>query len=203
VTDITEQNEDLKSGMGVVQSGISTLKIGVDTLQLDRNASQHRSMLEWLSKTDFPSQQVDFISRREPGTGQWFLDSPELHAWLKEPKSTLFCRGIPGSGKTIMAAVAIDHLCGTVQSNAVGVAYLYCNYKTQTDQTATTLLSALLKQLTQNRPHVAGPVSALYDKNINGNTRPSTDEILKIPRRAILFLKCICRRGRAGRVFQP
>ena len=133
-------------------------------------------MLEWLSTADFPTQQVDFISRREPGTGQWFLDSPEFDVWLKGPKSTLFCSGIPGAGKTMMAAVTIDHLCGAVQSHAVGVTYVYFNYKTQADQTATTLLSALLKQLVQNRPDVAEPVSALYRK-LGGATKPSLDDI--------------------------
>jgi hypothetical protein len=153
------------------------LKIGVNTLQQDHSSSQHKVMLEWLSTADFPSQQVDFLSKREPGTGQWFLDSPEFGTWVIEPKSTLFCPGIPGAGKTMMAAVVIDNLCGAVQSSIVGVAYLYFNYKTQVDQTVAALLSAILKQLIQNRPDIAESVSAIYHKHLAGMTTPSLDEI--------------------------
>jgi NACHT domain len=174
---VIEIGRDLKSSMGMVQSSMSTLQTGVHIFQQDRASSEHKQMLEWLSTTDFPTQQVDFISRREPGTGQWFLDSPKFNAWLKEPKSTLFCPGLPGAGKTMIAAATIDHLYREVHSNAVGVAFLYFNYKTGADQTATSLLSALLKQLVQNRPDVFEPVSVLYRKHRDGRANASLDEI--------------------------
>jgi ethanolamine ammonia-lyase large subunit len=50
-----------------------------------------------------------------------------------------------GAGKTIIAAMAVDHLMKTVQSSSVGVAYVYLNYKAQKEQNATNLLAALLK----------------------------------------------------------
>jgi hypothetical protein len=51
--------------------------------------------------------------------------------WLSEPHATLFCPGIPGAGKTMVAAIAIDYLLKPVQSSSHGVAYVYCNYKAQ------------------------------------------------------------------------
>ena len=48
---------------------------------------------------DFPAQQSDIIGRRQEGTGQWFLNAPDIVKWLREPKETLFCPGIPGAGK--------------------------------------------------------------------------------------------------------
>jgi hypothetical protein len=39
--------------------------------------------MEWLSPTDFPAQQRDIIIRRQEGTGQWFVDSPEFKRWLQ------------------------------------------------------------------------------------------------------------------------
>ena len=62
-----------------------------------------------------------------------------------------------------MAATTIDHLLRTVQSNAIGVAYIYCNYKAKADQNTTTLLAAILKQLVRTRPSIAEPVTRLYD----------------------------------------
>jgi hypothetical protein len=88
--------------------------------------------MEWLSPTDFPAQQHD-ITRRQKDTGQWLLDSPQFRRWLQGLDKTLFCPGIPGAGKTMMAAIAITHLCRTAGCDDIGVAYLFCNYKAQTD----------------------------------------------------------------------
>jgi hypothetical protein len=133
--------------------------------------------LGWLSPTDFPAQQHDIITRRQEGTGQWFLDSPEFKGWLQGSDKTLFCPGIPGAGKTMMAAIAIDHLCRTVRRDDIGVTYLFCNYKAQADQSAPNLLTALLKQLVQSRPDIAAPVTHIYDKHLRWGSRPSLDDI--------------------------
>ncbi|RYO78730.1 hypothetical protein DL762_008550 [Monosporascus cannonballus] len=122
--------------------------------------------------------QSDFIARRQEGTGVWFLNSPEFSGWIHGSKQTLFCPGIPGAGKTMVAAIAIDHLLGRMQSDIIGVAYIYCNYKAQADQTTTSLLAAILKQLAQARPSVADPVARLYNRHPDRRTRPSLEEII-------------------------
>ena len=120
----------------------------MQNLQWDaQNLHRHDAIMQWLSPTDFPAQQHDIISRRQEGTGQWFLDAPEFKRWLQGSDETLFCPGIPGAGKTMMTAIAINHLCGMAEGNDIGIAYLFCNYKAQTDQSAPSLLAALAKQL--------------------------------------------------------
>jgi len=135
--------------------------------------------MDWLSPTDFPAQQRDIITRRQEGTGQWFLDTPEFKRWLQGSDKTLFCPGIPGAGKTMMAAIGIDHLCRTTLRDDIGVAYLFCNYKAQADQSAASLFAALLKQLVQSRPDIAAPVAHIYDNHSKRGSRPSLDEILR------------------------
>jgi len=76
-----------------------------------------------------------------------------------------------------MVAITIDYLLRTVQSNNIGVAYLYCNYTAQADQTTTNLLAAILKQLVQARPSTAEPVARLYNHHASQETRPSPKEI--------------------------
>ncbi|KAL9049918.1 MAG: hypothetical protein Q9162_006945 [Coniocarpon cinnabarinum] len=71
---------------------------------------QHVLVMQWLSPTDFDAQQHDIISRRQDGTAQWFLNSPEFKKWFQGSCKTLFCPGIPGAGKTMMAAVAVEYL---------------------------------------------------------------------------------------------
>jgi hypothetical protein len=119
--------------------------------------------MAWLSPTDFPSQQHDIISRRQTGTGQWFLETTEFKKWLDGSDKTLFCPGIPGAGKTMMAAIAIDHLYQTACGRNIEVAYLFCSYKGMADLNASGLFAAILKQLVQSGPNMSGPLTLIYD----------------------------------------
>jgi Cdc6-like AAA superfamily ATPase len=136
-----------------------------------------RILLEWISSSDYPAQQSDIIKCRQEGTGQWFLDEPKVARWLDDAKTTLFCPGIPGAGKTMVAAITVDQLLNSAQSSAYGVAYVYCNYKSQADQDTASILAAILKQLGQSRPSALGPVEILHQKHAGRGTKPSLDDI--------------------------
>ncbi|KAF1807997.1 hypothetical protein P152DRAFT_259009 [Eremomyces bilateralis CBS 781.70] len=144
-----------------------------------QNLQQRQPILDWLSPTDFPAQQHDIISRRQEDTGRWLLDSPEFQGWLQGANRTLFCPGIPGAGKTMMAAIAIDHLYKSTQSGDIGVAYIFCNNKAKADHSARTLLAALLKQLVRSSPDMAAPVTELYDRYSERGSRPYLDDIFE------------------------
>lgn len=146
-------------------------------IRQDQNSAWHEKLMGWISPTDFPAQQSDFIARRQEGTGQWFLDDPEFRKWLQGPNETLFCPGIPGAGKTMITAIAIDHLLKKAYSGLVGVAYVYCSYKAQVDQNTAALLAAILKQLVQAQPSIAEPVERIYKQHANRGTKPSLEEI--------------------------
>lgn len=153
------------------------MQSGVNSIRQDQDYAKHRSLVEWISTTEYPAQQSDIIKHRQEGTGQWFLDAPEVAKWLSEPKETLFCPGIPGAGKTMVAAIAVDYLLKLVQSSLHGVAYVYCNYKDQKEQDASRMLAAILKQLVQARPSIIGPVEKLHQQHADRGTRPILDEI--------------------------
>jgi hypothetical protein len=166
----------IKNDTDFVRTNIPVIQSGVDKLRQDQDAANHYKLLEWISPTDYPAQQLDIIKRRQEGTGQWFLDAPEVARWLSEPKGTLFCPGIPGAGKTMVAAIAINHL---FQNSSHGIAYVYCNYKAQEEQDTSSMLAAILKQLVQARPSTADPVEQLYNQHTSRGTRSSLDEVVK------------------------
>lgn len=157
------------------------LKDGIDRLN-HRNdhreaTEEHVAILNWLSPADYGPQQSDFLRRRQPGTGQWFLDTDAYQTWLQMAKKTLFCPGIPGAGKTILTAIAVDQLTTRCHENPdIGLAYIYCNFRRQGEQKADDLLASLLKQLSQTRS-LPTSVRALHDKHNNRRTRPSFSEI--------------------------
>ncbi|RHZ57220.1 uncharacterized protein CDV56_100992 [Aspergillus thermomutatus] len=73
-----------------------------------------RKILDWLTPIDYGPQQSHYFNHRQPGTCQWLLYPTGYQAWLKASKRTLFSPGIPGAGKTVMAATVIDDLSARV-----------------------------------------------------------------------------------------
>lgn len=150
----------------------------METIRSKLNREEDLEVLNWLTSVDYGPQHSDFLKRRQPGTGQWFLDSAEYHTWLNSGNLTLFCPGIPGAGKTILTAIVIDDL--TVRfplHQSIGIAYIYCNFRRQKEQKVEDLLASLLKQLSQGQPSLPESVGSLYDRHKDKRTRPSFDEI--------------------------
>jgi hypothetical protein len=161
---------------------VSTLQGGIELIRLDQNNAGLRKLKLWLSQTDLAAQQSDILRRRHEGTGQWFLDTPEFSEWLHKSSSarTLLCTGIPGAGKTVMAAIAIDHLTTKVQNRSTGVAWLYCSYKSRSEQTAELLLSTILKQLIyDDKPTTVDLVEQLQRNHSDQGSRPTANDVNK------------------------
>ncbi len=134
-------------------------------------------ILDWLTPIDYTPQQHDFINRRQTGTGQWLLDSAEYQTWRQTAKSTLFCPGIPGAGKTILTSIVVEDLTTRFFDDpTVGIAYIYCNFRRKHEQRAEDVITSLLKQLSQGRTSLPETVKALYDKHKEKRTWPSADE---------------------------
>lgn len=139
---------------------------------------EHDIILNWLTPIAFVTQQNDFIARRQEGTGTWLLDSTEYQSWRQTKKQTLFCPGIPGAGKTILTSVIVDELTTRFCDDpAIGIAYIYFNFRRQDEQKIEDLLASLLKQLAEGQPSLPFTVKELYNRHITKRTRPSLEEI--------------------------
>ena len=149
-------------------------------MKLRQDDHDRQKILDWLTPIDYGPQQSDFIKRRQEGTGIWLLRTNEFNTWLDQRNKTLFCSGIPGAGKTILASIVVDHLCSKYRIDfSVGIAYLYCSFRQQQQQKPEDLLSSLLKQLLQKRTSVPESVRTLYECHSRDRTRPSFTEILE------------------------
>lgn len=101
----------------------------MDQLVQRQDNQDQEVILDWLTPISYGAQQSDILGRRQEGTGQWLLDSPEFQQWLHGDGQMLFCPGMPGAGKTIMASIVADHLCNKYQHDSnIGIAYLFCNF---------------------------------------------------------------------------
>jgi Cdc6-like AAA superfamily ATPase len=178
-------SQAIQDDTNFVRTRVPRIQSRVDQIQQDQADARHSKIVEWISPTNYPAQQSDIIGRRQEGTGQWFLDAPEFTKWLNKPKGTLFCPGIPGAGKTMVAAIAIDHILHSAYSSSIGIAYVYCNYKAQEEQDASSMLAAIIKQLVQGRPSAVEPVERLHKKHYDRGTKPSIEEIFDALREVV------------------
>ncbi|RDB26552.1 Vegetative incompatibility protein HET-E-1, partial [Hypsizygus marmoreus] len=111
---------------------------------------ERQKVMSWISRMDFYAKQVDVARRREPGTCEWILNDAIFQSWESDSKGALWCRGIPGAGKTIAASLIVDHLCAfqlRQPLGTVGVAWVYYNYKDQSAQTPEAIYLGLIRQL--------------------------------------------------------
>jgi Cdc6-like AAA superfamily ATPase len=157
---------------------VSSTAVNVQAVRSKLDRKEDIDIIDWLTPIDYGPQQSDFLRRRQPGTGQWLLNSAEYQAWLHSAKQTLFCPGIPGAGKTTLASLVIDDVITTFEKDTTtGIAYIYCNFRRQDEQSIEDLLANLVKQLTKGQSSLPGRVKELYDKHYKKRTRPSLDEI--------------------------
>ncbi|KAJ5805618.1 ankyrin [Penicillium pulvis] len=160
-----------------INETMSRAEAGLATISSKLNKRDDIEALEWLTKNNQGPYQSDFLKRRQPGTGQWLLQSPEYQRWRTTEKQTLFCSGIPGAGKTILTAIVIEDLTAQCSSDpSIGLAYVYCNFRLQDEQKAEDLLASILKQLTCSVPE---SVTKLYEQHRDRRTRPSMNELSK------------------------
>lgn len=151
-------------------------------LDLERNfgsfVADHETqdILDWLSPANESLQQREFLRKRQEGTGEWLLKSPELRKWSEKRGQTLFCPGNPGTGKTIATSIVVEHLQKTHGHAAPGIAYLYLDFQKRKDQQTMDLFMSLLKQLI--RAPVPQVVKSLYLDHKLRKTHPSFEEIV-------------------------
>ncbi|KAK2792866.1 hypothetical protein FQN52_002544 [Onygenales sp. PD_12] len=148
-------------------------------LQEWKQSDESRKILSWLKDTDPGAQLSDFLGRRQAGTGIWFLNDDTFTAWLTGGQQrTLFCPGVPGAGKTIMASIVVDELYRRFQYDEdVGISFLFCNFGLRHIEKPKDMMAGILKQLVRKNDPLPEAVKNLYDTNERKGTRPLYDEL--------------------------
>ncbi|KAK0721680.1 hypothetical protein B0T26DRAFT_739157 [Lasiosphaeria miniovina] len=139
---------------------LSDVDENIKTMRSKLDRKQDLEILNWITPTDYESE--------------------EFKTWVTTEKQTLFCPGIPGAGKTILMSMVVNHLMMEFQAeSSVGIAYIYCKFQRQEEQTVAHLLASVLKQLAESQDSLASSVRELYDNHDIRRTRPSVDELAK------------------------
>ena len=125
--------------------------------------TRRQSVLRSFGKID-PSKNLRMgIKLREQGTGMWLLESPEYQGWSRTENSKLWLHGIPGAGKTVLAATIIEEVLRTT-SIGHAVAFYYCDYKHSETQKPSCVLGSLVQQLAKQAEQCFEKVQSFCDQ---------------------------------------
>ncbi|KAJ7019278.1 ankyrin repeat-containing domain protein [Mycena alexandri] len=142
--------------------------------EYDRDARKRKAIIEWYSPLNFFPRQEDIFKVCQPGTCELILKDARFDTWKRGTGKTLWCRGIPGAGKTVFVSIVVDHLRKDLDHDAVGVAAVYLNHK-EADASPSILLASLWRQLVFGKP-IPLNLHKLYAKHREPGTRPSLDD---------------------------
>ncbi|KAL8824905.1 MAG: hypothetical protein Q9170_008003, partial [Blastenia crenularia] len=148
---------------------------GVEAMHVQQENERRKITLSRMSAIDFDTIHEAISSRRAEGTGQWLLQSEEFASWLEcSTGGTLWFRGIPGSGKTVLASLVLDHV-RSLQNNdpSIGVAGIYCNYADPHPIIA--MLGSVLQQLARHSGSVPESVFQAKSLTISNISEPISD----------------------------
>ena len=137
--DIRGDVQDIKISMKEKLEAESRIAIDMDRQQV----------LESFVKAD-PRKNLDTSRKlRHAGIGLWFTEGSEFKKWLDTENARLWLYGIPGAGKTVLAASVIDEALRVRNSNTA-VVFFFCDYKDPTTQEAYAIMGSLAQQIAKH-----------------------------------------------------
>jgi hypothetical protein len=113
-----------------------------------RRDTKRTQLLSALSTLDYAAQHRRLRHLRHAGTCNWLLEDEGFKAWLHAETSSCFaCYGIPGSGKTVLAASIAEELAPVLSEPHFALCYYYCDYSNVKSLDASTMIGTLIRQL--------------------------------------------------------
>ncbi|KAJ7179719.1 ankyrin repeat-containing domain protein [Mycena filopes] len=173
LVDLGDMSRDQSGLLELVKSGVTKLESGVNNLNDKQDSSERTQIIDWFSPINFFQQHADITSARQKGTGGWLLVNPHFQEWKEGLGRTLWCSGIPGAGKTVLASMVVDHLS---QGPTARTACIYLNHKETEVQTPANLLASIWRQLVIGGRDISA-VRTLYKGHLEKQTTPSLAEI--------------------------
>ena len=168
----------LLAGQDGIANAISDLgqesKARFDKLEDYFGTQERQKVLQYFEKVSPTRNHATNLKLLQPGTGTWFLSSDEFRDWLNTDHSKLWVYGIPGAGKTILMALAIDSIPRDFPEDHI-LAYYYCDYKDAATQDQMNILGSIAKQIARCDTEAFAVLEQYYRRiSVNGEISRST-----------------------------
>ncbi|KAL9023079.1 MAG: hypothetical protein Q9196_007395, partial [Gyalolechia fulgens] len=135
-------------------------------------------VLAWLSPVNAAVKHQAFKRERQPGTGMWLFDLPDMVNWLDDPNDALWIYGIPGAGKTMLSTLVVDEVLTYKRSNTVGTAYFYIRHDDKESHEPASVLGSIVSQLARQNPEVLTGVISRFSQSCHQGMMAPDDHAL-------------------------
>ncbi|KAJ4253821.1 hypothetical protein NW762_010216 [Fusarium torreyae] len=167
---------------------------GKEMRQLSRNVKEvldietrisldkrRQDILNTFIKTN-PRSEFEINKRmRHPMTALWLTESTDFEDWFSTKKARIWCSGIPGAGKSVIASALIDECLQRCQSNlATAVGYFFCTYRSPFTSVPCNILSALCYQFALQNEAAYRLLEAYYDELHSAHQLPAQAETSRL-----------------------
>lgn len=162
---VLSRQDDLKAGQAELKDGLREISTEIRArwaMETHISINEERAgVLAYFEKVDAAVNHRASLKLRHPMTGLWVSEGEIFRNWLFTPKSRLWLSGIPGAGKTVLAASLIEE-AAKESSPARAVVYFYCDYKDAEKQNPENVMSSLASQLARQHEDAFKLLHELY-----------------------------------------
>ena len=175
--DALEAILDLSSSQHVLSKDVADIKQICKIIE----TSERKEILNFFGTFDPISNHEMSLQLYQSGTGLWLTEGVEFKVWTQEKNAKLWLYGIPGAGKTILAANTIRKVLTAANADGdTGAAYYYCDYKKETSRELVSILASIAGQLARQSELCFKMLEKTYKSNPGGvprHTLPSAEQL--------------------------
>lgn len=159
----------LLSRQSDINDGVEKVQLTVDELLKAQskiaNDKKHNDVLDAF-QTSSPYREFETNRKlRYHLTGLWLTEGPDFQDWYTTAGSRIWFTGIPGAGKSVLAAAIIEEcLRRNAGSSGTSLAYFFCTYRDESTHGVVSILSSLCAQLAQQNEQAFAKLEQYYDE---------------------------------------
>jgi hypothetical protein len=165
----------------LTQAILKSEKTRLPTSRLPKTIYKRRNskILHWIPPLDFRAAQESAQKQPVKGTCHRFLEHPSFTGLANGLIPMLWCHGIPGAGKTLLASSAFEHLKSKLEPSKNVVMLAFCAFNDEQTHSALEILLALLRQLVFVRQGLSDKTQTLYKEHMSGQKklRPGLEQV--------------------------
>lgn len=163
-----EQIIDLVPKLAKTSDDVSELSQAARLAELREQERRTADILDWLAPVSWLHKHRDLQLKLARGTGNRSLQHTHFLNWRDNTSShDLLCIGGPGTGKSMLCALVVDHLRAEFKDRKAIVAYYYYDYAERLSQNPSHLARSLLRQLCSATNTVPSYVAEFYQRTRN------------------------------------
>lgn len=150
------------------------------TIQKMILSGEDEKVLSWLRLVNTSTNHKLACDKREPTTGDWFLQSESFVNWTKTQTASLWLHGIPGAGKTILCSTIIERVKNLCDSPNSLDQYAYFYFDFRDKPSAALMLRCIIADLCDRKMFVPAQLHKLYRQCDNGRREPEQLDVIQI-----------------------